>query len=96
MFDFISLVAGLLPMEGAPVTDVISSMIKDADGIIRAAISVAIIAFIGFNVLKTGFSLGRIVALLVTAGLVIWALMYDGITDVAQAVSSYFDSLQGK
>lgn len=80
-----------IPME-VPITDVINSAITDTGNVIKAALTVVIIGVIAIGTLKSGFSLGKFVALLLTGALIIWALMFDGIVTVAESISAYVNS----
>lgn len=85
----------LLPMD-ASITEMLNGFIHDLDQLVRGAISVGILIIVTVGVIKSGLSVAKFVALVATAALVVWALMFGGIELIAESISVYFNEKFGK
>lgn len=71
-------------------TDWLNSQIGDFEVTIKALFSLAVIVILAFQILKSGFSIGRLLMVALTAAAVIWLVQLDGLLVIARLLSAQF------
>ncbi|SKF61631.1 Uncharacterised protein [Mycobacteroides abscessus subsp. abscessus] len=56
----------------------------------KTVITLALIVIFAINILKAGLSISRVISALLVAGLIFWAIVLDGLMDVARLLANTF------
>lgn len=69
-------------------TDWINAQITSVQSTLLLLFSLAVIIIAAMQILKSGFSIGRVLMVALTAGVVIWLVQLNGLQQIARMISS--------
>lgn len=69
-------------------TDWINTQITSVQSTLLLLFSLAVIIIAAMQILKSGFSIGRVLMVGLTAGVVIWLVQLNGLQQIARMISS--------